>query len=106
MIFRIIELIDSSVRNGRIYFPSSDIKFFPADSYGDRETTGLKGKTISFHVGGRILDTDIRISSGKRISPRKSMAFFFRQIGAKAGGIIKITRYSEREYRVEYIYRS
>ena len=103
MIFREIELIDSSVKNGRIYFPSSDIKFFPADSYGDRETTGLKGKTISFHVGGKILETDIRISSGKRISPRKSMAFFFRQIGAKAGATLKITTYSEREYLVEYI---
>ena len=83
MIFREIELIDSSVKNGRIYFPSSDIKFFPADSYGDRETTGLKGKTISFHVGGKILETDIRISSGKRISPRKSMAFSFVKSGRK-----------------------
>lgn len=103
MIFREIELIQSSVKNGRIYFPSSDIKFFPADSYADREATGHKGKTVSFHVGGKILETDIRISSGKRISPRKSMAFFFRQIGARAGAILKITRLSEREYRVEYI---
>jgi hypothetical protein len=103
LISREIELIESSVKNGRIYFPSSDIKFFPADSYADRETKGHKGKTVSFHIGGRVLETDIRISSGIRISPRKSMAFFFRQIGARAGASLKISRLSERNYQVEYI---
>lgn len=90
------------MKNGRIYFSSSDIKFFPADSLADRKALGHVGKTVSFDIGGKILETDIRIISGKRISPRKSMAFFFRQIGAKAGATLKITQYSEREYRVEY----
>jgi len=62
----------STVRNGRIYFSLSDVKFFPADSFADRESDGHKGNPVEFVAGGASYTSDIRVSSGKRLSPRKS----------------------------------
>ena len=100
---REIELIGSTIRNGRIYFPSTDIKFFPADSLADRDRLGHKGAPVVFRVGGRELETDIRISSGQRLSPRKSFALFLRQVSAQEGARLRIVRTSERVYAVEYL---
>ena len=101
--FREIALIESSIINGRIYFPSTDIKFFPADAFADREISGHKGNVVLFYVGGKKLETDIGICSGKRISPRKSFAFFFREVSAKSGEVLKISRLSDREYQIEQL---
>lgn len=100
---REIELIGSSIRNGRIYFPSTDVKFFPSNSFADRERVGHKGKSVSFQVGGRNIETDIRISSGQRISPRKSFGLYLRQVGAKEGAHLRVTRIADRECSVEYL---
>lgn len=103
MMARDVVIIGSTIRNGRIYFSSSDVKFFPPDSYADREGGGHKGVPVTFQVGGRTIDTDIRISSGKRLSPRNSFAFFIRQINAKEGDIFRVARLSDRAYRVDYL---
>jgi len=100
---REIVLSGATIRNGRIYFSSADIKFFPPDSFADREATGHKGKAVVFRAGGGELETDIRMSSGQRISPRKSFAAFLRQVAAKEGSRLRIVRVADREYTVEYL---
>ncbi len=100
---REIEITASSRDNGRIYFPATDLSFFPADSLSERSRKGHKGRTVVFRAGGRKLETDIRIYSGQRLSPRKSFAFFFRQVGAKAGGLLRVVRDTDREYSVSYL---
>ena len=100
---REVDLIGSTIRNGRIYFSSTDIKFFPADSLADRETDGHKGKDVTFIFAGYSILTDIRISSGQRISPRKSFGKPLADIGALEGGKLVVERTSEREYHVSYV---
>jgi len=100
---REIELIPASLENGRIYFPSTDIKFFPANAMADRETDGHKGDPVVFRAGGEVFETDIRISSGQRISPRRDFRRYFKKIGAQAGARLKVVRVAEREYEVEYL---
>jgi hypothetical protein len=80
---RDIELTGPIIRNGRIYFASSDRSFFPEDSFGDRHRAGGKGKPVKFHAGGREIETDIRLSSGERISPRKSFDYFLSRSGQR-----------------------
>src|SRR5437763_1469374 len=106
MPFREIELIGSTIRNGRIYFPSTDVKFFPSDSFADRSRIGHKGNPVVFRAGGRTLETDIRISSGQRLSPRRSFSFFFREVAAREGAGLKVTRLADREYELEYLPRT
>jgi len=103
MIYRVIKLIESSIKNGRIYFPSSDLNFFPSDSLGDRKGDGHKGNIVTFQIGDTEIESDIRISSSVRISPRKSFGTYLRQINAKAGDKLKVSRISDRYYKVEYI---
>jgi hypothetical protein len=100
---REIELIAASIDNGRIYFPSTDIKFFPADSLADRERDGHRGNPVVFRAGGEEFETDIRISSGQRISPRRDFRRYFKKVGAKPGDRLRVTRAAEREYDVEYL---
>lgn len=100
---REIELIDASIEHGRIYFPSSDIKFFPADALADREGDGHKGNPVVFRAGGEPFETDVRISSGQRISPRASFSRYLKSVRAEAGDKLKVTRTSEREYDIEYL---
>ena len=100
--FREIELIESTIRHGRIYFSANDINFFPSDSFADRESDGHKGKDVCFDLDGKNLESDIRISSGQRISPRRSFARYLKLIGATEGGKLRITRTSDRNYTVCY----
>lgn len=98
-----IELIASSIDHGRIYFESSHVGFFPRDSLGDREGDGEKGSDVRFHTDGDVFSTDIRRSSGQRLSPRSSFKRFLKAVGARPGDKLKITRRSERDYEVEYL---
>lgn len=98
---RQITLIQSSITNGRIYFPINDAKFFPPDAFGDREGNGLQGKEVLFIAGDFRIETDIRISSGQRLSPRRTFAPYLKSIQATAGDRLLFKRISEREYRVE-----
>lgn len=100
---RDIPLIGSTIRNGRIYFLPTDVNFFPANAYGDRAGDGHKGEHVRFKSAGLTIETDIRISSGQRLSPRRSFAFFLKKAGAVEGGVLRVKRVSEREYEVEYL---
>lgn len=100
---RQIELIQSSIDNGRIYFPVTDAKFFPPDSYSDRERAGHGGTDVVFLAGSHSFVGPIRISSGQRISPQRSFARFLKEVGAVAGDKLVISRTEDREYRVEHL---
>lgn len=103
MRIRQIELIQSSIDNGRIYFPITDAKFFPPDSYSDRERAGHKGADVVFLAGSHLFLGPIRISSGQRISPQRSFARFLKDVGAVAGDKLVVSRMADREYRVEHL---
>jgi hypothetical protein len=100
---RDIPLIQSSIDNGRIYFAPTDVKFFPADSYGDRAGDGHRGTPVTFRAGGDEYETDIRISSGQRLTPRRSFAAFLKAVRAVEGATLRVTRTADREYQVEYL---
>lgn len=102
---REIELIQSSIDNGRIYFSIDDIKFFPTDSLSDRESGGHEGKDVTFIAGGKEFIGPIRISSGQRVSPRRSFGSYLKSCGAKAGDRLIVTRTGEREYQVDFARR-
>ena len=105
MLFRSrqIELIQSSIDNGRIYFPISDAKFFPSDSYSDRESDGHKGFEVVFLAGGQSFVGPVRICSGQRLSPQRSFARFLKEVGAVAGDKLVVTRTADREYEIRHV---
>ncbi|MBS0406705.1 MAG: hypothetical protein JSS17_10200 [Proteobacteria bacterium] len=90
------------MNNGRLYFPSTDICFFPADALADRKGDGHKGNPVVFHANGEPFETDVRISSGQRISPRASFSRYLKSVRADAGDKLKVTRTSDREYEIEH----
>lgn len=103
MQFREITLIQSSIDNGRIYFPINDAKFFPVDSLADRVGDGHKGNPVLFRAGSFEIESDVRISSGQRVSPRKTFSPFLKSVSAAVGDKLRIVREGDREYSVEHI---
>lgn len=99
---RVIDLIESSIKNGRIYFPTTDAKFFPADSFADREGSGHKGNAVVFTGGTHRFTGPIRVFSGQRLSPQRSFSKYLKDVGAKAGDSLLVTRWAEREYLLEH----
>ena len=96
----IITVTQSSVDNGRLYFDTEECAdFFPADAIGPRSSPIDKHVTIN--AGGHPYFGEIRICSGTRLSPRRSFESFLRQIRAEAGTQLRVTRLSEREYRID-----
>ena len=100
---REIVIIGPTLRYGRIYFSTADVKFFPPDSYGDREGEGHKGIPVTFTGAGCTFETYIRINSGQRLSPQKSFARYLKKVGAITGSHLRITRIAERGYSLEYL---
>lgn len=100
---RKIKLIQSSIDNGRIYFAITDAKFFPPNSYSDRERDGYKGAEVVFLAGSHRFVGPVRISSGQRISPQRSFARFLKNVGAVAGDELVVTRTADREYKIEHL---
>lgn len=100
---RRIELIQSSITNGRIYFPTTDAKFFPADSYSDRKREGHVGTEVVFLAGSHRFAGPIRVSSGQRLSPQRSFARFLKEVRAVAGDNLVVTRTSDRDYKVVHV---
>ena len=98
-----IAIIGSTIRNGRIYFSSSDSSFFPSDCFGDRSRTGGRGVPVQFITGGDTIDTDIRDISTVRISPRKSFASFLKSVCVKEGGRLRVTKVSDRQFKIDYL---
>ena len=103
MSHRNVELIGSTIRNGRIYFSTADVKFFPSDAYADREGDGHAGVPVFFLCDGLKIKTDIRIISATRLSPRCSFTQVLKRVGAIEGAFFRVTRATEREYNVKYL---
>ncbi len=97
-----IELIQSSIDNGRIYFPISLIKFFPEDSLSARASDGHKGTDVTFIAGSHRFVGPIRVMSGTRLSPTKSFSKYLKEVAAKVGDFLVVTRASDREYHVAH----
>ena len=101
---RDIELTESTIENGRIYFSASDKPFFPSDSFGARGRDE-KGNAVTFEIDGEEVVCDIRLSSGTRISPRSSFSRYLKASKAKVGDRWRVTRLDERRYRIDAIPR-
>ena len=100
MTTRDIILSGAIINNGRLYLPASDKDFFPQDSFGDRPGR-TPGKPVEILAGGKPYATDIRLSSGTRISPRRSFGAYLKSIRAKVGERLRLTRLTERSYRLD-----
>lgn len=100
---RDITLSQSTIDYGHISFAGTDASFFPKDSFGDHGRKGGRGLPVVFDAGDFTFETDIRVMSGKRISPRKSFASYLKSVRARAGDLLHVTRVAEREYLVEHI---
>lgn len=103
MNYRDVEIIESSIKNGRIYFSTRDMKFFPSDSFGDRENISHRGNTIKFSGSGICIETDVRIYSSLRLSPRSVFTKYFKAAGAVRGALLRVTRTSHRAYELDYL---
>lgn len=93
----------ATLRNGRIYFSASLASFFPADSLGARGGNGPHGVQVTIVAGGEEHETDIRLSSGQRISPRRSFARFLRASKASEGQRLRLIRIGERRFALECV---
>lgn len=96
-----IDITGATLRNGRLYFGASDRDFFPTDALGDRSADGHQGRPVRLCAGADTHATDIRVCSGRRLSPRRSFANYLKSIGAGEGTRLRVTRTSEREYQIE-----
>jgi hypothetical protein len=96
-------LTGSMLRNCRLYLSDSDKPFFPSDAFGERSGGGKVGKTVSIKAGGIEYEPDIRLSSGKKISPRSSFDAFLKGARAVEGGRARISRISDRAYLLDYL---
>lgn len=95
------EITGPVLRSGRIYFSASLTSFFPADSLGARGGNGAHGVPVTIVAGADEIETDIRLSSGARISPRRSFARWLKAIRAREGGRVRLVRLDERRFRLE-----
>lgn len=89
------------LRNGRLYFSASLTNFFPSDSLGGRGVGGATGKLLTIVAGADEIETDIRLSSGQRISPRASFARWLKMARAGEGDRVRIVRLSDRRFQLE-----
>ena len=99
---RDITLIQSTIDHGHIVFARSDESFFPRDAIGDRGR-GARGVPVFFSARDSTIESDIRIMSGVRLSPRTSFMPYLKAVRARAGDLLHITRIGDREYLVEYV---
>lgn len=97
------EITGSTLRNGRIYISASLAAFFPSDSLGARGGGGPRGLPVTIVANGEEYQTDIRLSSGRRISPRSSFARFLRAVGATEGQRLRLTRTDDRRYVLDVL---
>ena len=98
------EITGVVLRRGRIYFKATDSAFFPADSFGDRGGKNKKhGLSVDIQAGTETHSTDIRTSSGVRISPRHSFAAYLKSTKANEGMTLRLHRLAPRRFRLELL---
>lgn len=96
-------ITQSSIDNGRLYFDAAHTNFFPSDVMGGRGAQEHAVATVRIEGGGDTHDTDMRVSSSVRISPRKSFTKWLAAVRAVEGGKARLHRISERHYKLEYL---
>lgn len=101
-----IELPESSIKHGRIYFPRSNDSFFPSAALSERSKAAPGVQMVKF-ITGKPFEfeyvTDIRKMSAVCLSPRKSFGRYLNSVNAKAGDWLRVERRTDREYFVEYL---
>lgn len=95
-------ITQSSIDNGRLYFEGVPKGFFPEDAVGGRGADEHAPMTVCILAGGEFVDTDIRVSSAVRLSPRKSFRQWLRSVRAVAGGTTQLVRTADRTYGLQY----
>ncbi|MFN3957000.1 MAG: hypothetical protein ACK4Q6_05715 [Tepidimonas ignava] len=96
-------ITQSSIDNGRLYFDAAHTTFFPPDVMGGRGAQEHAASTVRIEAGGETHETDIRVSSSVRISPRKSFKRWLAAARAVEGGKARLHRIAERHYKLEYL---
>lgn len=96
-------ITQSSIDNGRLYFDAAHQSFFPSDALGGRSGADKAPGHVSIEIDGVCFDTDIRLSSSVRISPRKSFKTWLAAVKAHDGAKARLYRASDRHYKLEYI---
>jgi hypothetical protein len=96
-------IIQSSIDNGRIYFDQAHKSFFPSDVIGGRGASERAMGQISIDADGECFDTDIRLSSSVRISPRTSFKRWLASVRAHDGAKVRLHRVADRQYKLEYL---
>jgi hypothetical protein len=100
---REITLIQSTIDHGHIIFAGTDQAFFPEDALGDPGRSGKTGSNVTFHAGDFLIESDIRVKSRFRLSPRTTFMPYLKSVGARAGDVLRIKRVAERKYLVEHV---
>ena len=95
-------IIQSSINNGRLYFENVPKDFFPADAIGGRSEGEHAPATVRIVAGSESFDTDIRVSSAIRLSPRRSFKLWLRAVKAADGGTAQLVLMGDRTYRLDY----
>lgn len=100
-----VELSAAMLKHGYIDFPAAAKSLFPADVFGSRKE-GNTGAEVELIYGDHRETSDIRIKSEKTISPRKRFTGWLnRELGAKPGDRIRLTRTGERVYTLTHLPR-
>jgi len=96
-------ITQSSIDNGRLYFDAVHQSFFPSDALGGRAATARAQGQICIEVNEECFDTDIRLSSSVRISPRTSFKRWLASVRAHDGAKARLHRVADRQYKLEYL---
>lgn len=98
-----ISLTEKGIKNGYIDIPAKFTDFFPKDCFGDR-ATNTQGIPIELRFGSEVRSTDIRVKSSVTISPRARFGNYLnKELQAKSGDKIFITKVDERVYEIRFV---
>jgi hypothetical protein len=96
-------ITQSTIDNGRLYFDTTHTNFFPSDAMGGRGAQEHALNAVRIEADDGVHDTDLRVSSKIRISPRKSFKKWLASVKAASGSKARLHRVSERHYRLEFL---
>ena len=96
-------ITQSSIDNRRLYFDAVHQSFFPSDALGGRAAAAKAQGQICIEANEESFDTDIRLSSSVRISPRTSFKRWLASVRAHDGAKARLHRVADRQYKLEYL---
>lgn len=98
-----VTLTEGMLTHGYIDLPVAAKDLFPSISMGSRKE-GDTGSEVELIYGSHRALTDIRVKSGKTISPRKRFsAWLNTELGARPGDRIRVEKTGERQYTLTHI---